>query len=69
MQDTSRLRRILVALDAAASPENMDLPGYHFHGLTGRDRGRYSVRMTGNWRITFGWSGEDAVEVDLEDYH
>jgi hypothetical protein len=25
--------------------------------------------LTGNWRITFGWEGRDAVEVDLEDYH
>ncbi|HEX8664836.1 MAG TPA: hypothetical protein VF744_12470 [Beijerinckiaceae bacterium] len=23
----------------------------------------------GNWRITFRWDGEDAVDVDLEDYH
>jgi len=21
------------------------------------------------WRITFGWDGADAVDVDLEDYH
>jgi len=27
------------------------------------------VRVTGNYRITFGWSGEDALEVDFEDYH
>lgn len=31
--------------------------------------GRYAVSVSGNWRITFGWSGEDAVAVDLEDYH
>lgn len=69
VQDTGRLRRILLALDAALRPEDMDLPGYHFHGLSGRDKDRYSVRMTGNWRVTFGWSGDDAVDVDLEDYH
>jgi proteic killer suppression protein len=22
-----------------------------------------------NWRLTFGWDGQDAVELDLEDYH
>jgi proteic killer suppression protein len=27
------------------------------------------VRVTGNWRITFGWEGPDAVEVDLDGYH
>jgi proteic killer suppression protein len=60
---------MLRVLDDATTPENMNLPGYRFHGLAGQDRGRYSVRVTGNWRITFGWNGEDAVEVDLEDYH
>ena len=45
----------------------MNLPGYHFHALRGVRR--WSVRVTGNWRITFGWSGIDAIDVDLEDYH
>jgi proteic killer suppression protein len=45
----------------------MDVPGYVFHPLRGQ--ARFSVRVTGNWRITFGFEGEDAVDVDLEDYH
>jgi proteic killer suppression protein len=69
VQDDRRVARILLALEAAARPEDLNLPGYHFHGLTGRGRGRYSDRVTGNWRITFGWNDEDATEVDLEDYH
>jgi len=27
------------------------------------------VDASGNWRITFGWDGDDAIEIDLEDYH
>lgn len=69
VQDSRRVARILAALDDAEQPEDMNLPGYHFHGLTGDQKGRYSVRVTGNWRITFGWDGADAVEIDLEDYH
>lgn len=69
VQDDKRVRRILMTLDAAAQPTDMDLPGYHFHGLSGSDKGRYSVRVTGNYRITFGWDGEDAIDVELEDYH
>lgn len=69
VQDHKRVARILNALDAATTPEDMNLPGFHFHGLSGKDQGRFSVRVTGNWRVTFGWSGEDAVDVDLEDYH
>jgi proteic killer suppression protein len=64
-----RVTIILVHLGAAVSPDDMNLPGYRFHGLKGRDKGRYAVDASGNWRVTFGWDGKDAIEVDLEDYH
>jgi proteic killer suppression protein len=54
-------------MDAATRPEQLNLPGYHFHALRGERR--WSLRVTGNWRITFGWDGADALGVDLEDYH
>lgn len=63
----ARVGRILRALDAATKPEDLNLPGYHFHGLEGEPR--WSVRVTANWRLTFGWYGADAIDVDLEDYH
>ena len=64
-----RVGRILEQLDEATDPEQMNNPGLRFHGLKGKDKGRYAVDASGNWRITFAWDGEDAVEVDLEDYH
>jgi proteic killer suppression protein len=67
VQNVARVSRMLRALDDAARPESMNLPGYHFHALHGARR--WSVRVTGNWRITFGWDGADAIDVDLEDYH
>ena len=69
VQNRDRIRRVLLALDAAKAPEEMNVPGLRFHPLKGRDRGRYAVDASGNWRVTFGWDGEDAVDVDLEDYH
>lgn len=66
-EDLGRIERILNALDLATMPEDMNLPGYHFHGLTNVER--YAVTVRGNYRITFAWDGEDAVEVDYEDYH
>ncbi len=63
----TRVSRVLRALDVAGKPEDMNLPGYHFHGLEGERR--WSVRVTANWRVTFGWDGVDAIDVDLEDYH
>ena len=64
-----KLRRIMLALDAATTPDEMNYPGAHFHKLTGNRQGEYSVRLTGNYRITFGWEDEYATHVDIEDYH
>jgi toxin HigB-1 len=60
--------RILQALEIATQPEDLNIAGYRFHSLHGKAR-RWSVRVTGNYRITFGWSGESAEDVDFEDYH
>lgn len=54
---------------AARRPEDMDLPGNRFHALKGRRKGTYAVDASGNFRITFRWHGDDAVDLDLEDYH
>jgi toxin HigB-1 len=64
-----RVERIVTELDSAKLPEDMNSPGLRFHGLKGKDKGRFAVDASGNWRITFGWDGDDAVDVDLEDYH
>ena len=69
VQNSKRIVRILMQLDEAEKPEEMNIPGYRFHPLKGEQKGRYAVDASGNWRITFGWDGEDAVDVDLEDYH
>jgi proteic killer suppression protein len=69
VQNPVRLRLILDNLDRATRPEQMNIPGLRFHPLKGRDKRRYAVWASGNFRITFGWTGEDAADVDLEDYH
>jgi toxin HigB-1 len=69
VQNLVRLRLILDNLDRATRPEQMNIPGLRFHPLKGRDKRRYAVWASGNFRITFGWTGEDATDVDLEDYH
>ena len=67
--NSKRVQRILNELDIAKRPEDMNLPGYRFHPLKGSRAGVFAVDASGNYRITFGWSGEDAIDVDLEDYH
>lgn len=63
-----RVLQRLNALDAAGAPERLNLPGYNFHKLRGEPV-RYTVQINGPWCITFEWEGEEALRVDLEQYH
>jgi proteic killer suppression protein len=64
----ARVLRRLDRLNVAVAPAEMGLPGFDFHPLRGRPQ-RFTVHVNGPWCITFGWSGEDAIDVDLEQYH
>jgi proteic killer suppression protein len=64
-----RLRLILARLQASPTPQDMDLPGLYVHQLKGKFRGRWSVRVSGNWRVTYKFDGPDAIDIDYEDYH
>jgi proteic killer suppression protein len=60
--------RILQLLEVSSQPEELNIAAFHFHGLEGKPK-RWSLRVTGNYRVTFGCSGETALDVDFEDYH
>lgn len=62
------LRR-LDRLDAATTPEDMNLPGFDFHSLRGFTPTRYTVHVNGPWCITFEFENGDAYVVDFEQYH
>lgn len=64
-----RIERILDALDRAAVIDELDIPGYKLHPLTGNRKGTWSMKVSGNWRITFRFDNGDAYDVNLEDYH
>ena len=68
-EHVQRLRDILAALDSSRGPEGVDLPGFRLHELTGRLKGHYSVSVSRNWRVTFRFEDESAVDVDYVDYH
>ncbi|MDR2241031.1 MAG: type II toxin-antitoxin system RelE/ParE family toxin [Zoogloeaceae bacterium] len=65
----ARIERMLDRLDVSVTPEDMNIPGYKFHSLSGNRKGVYAVTVTGNWRMTFRFDGEDAMDIDLEGYH
>ena len=64
-----KIRLMLTRLDAATHPEIMRVPGYKFHELVGDREGTYSIKVTGNYRITFSFIGENVANVNYEDYH
>lgn len=64
-----KVERILFRLDHALVIEDMDLPGYRFHRLTGDLKGFWSVSISGNWRIIFRFENGKAFDVEMIDYH
>lgn len=64
-----RLRLILGRLNASIQPNDMDLPGLFLHQLGGNRSDIWSVRVSGNWRVTFRFNDEHVEIVDYEDYH
>jgi len=64
-----KLRRILGLLDAASQPEDINLPGFRLHPLTGKQKGYFSVWVNGNWRVIFRFVDENIELVNYLDYH
>ena len=64
-----RLRMLLAALDTAQTIDDMDVPGFRLHPMKGIERGRWSVWVNGNWRMTFAFVEGHAHVLDYEDYH
>lgn len=65
----SKLRLMLGRLNASTNAQDMNLPGLYLHALSGDKTGIWSVRVSGNWRVTFRFIDGDAEIVNYEDYH
>jgi proteic killer suppression protein len=64
----SKIAQILTALDSAQSVQDMDLPHFRLHPLTGDRKGQWAVTVRANWRIVFKFEDEP-FDVDFTDYH
>lgn len=49
-QHSARIGRMLDRLDVVPVAEDMNVPGWDFHGLKGKRKGVYAVKVSGNWR-------------------
>jgi proteic killer suppression protein len=64
-----KLRIQLGTLNTAKDAARMNVPGWDLHLLKGKLAGHWSVKVNGNWRMTFRFDGDDAILVDYQDYH
>ena len=64
-----KVENILAVLNRARKPQDMDLPGFRLHRLTGDLKGFWSVTVRANWRVIFRFENGDAYDVDYIDYH
>ena len=64
-----RIEVQLTTLNLATAPEEMNIAGWNLHPLQGKLAGLWAIKVNGNWRLTFGFEGDNAVLVDYQDYH
>ncbi|NQV37319.1 MAG: type II toxin-antitoxin system RelE/ParE family toxin [Candidatus Marinimicrobia bacterium] len=64
-----RMRLMLSALDTATRIDDMDIPSFKLHPLTGSRKEIWSISVSGNWRLTFKFEDGNAHIVNYEDYH
>jgi len=62
-----RIALVLDLLDAAATPEDVALPGLGFHACPEGGDARFGVMVSQAWRLSFAWNKGDAVNIDLEE--
>ena len=62
--------RKLDMIAAATTVETLRVPpGNHLEQLRGDRAGQWSIRVNDKWRVCFRWSGTNAEDVEIVDYH
>jgi proteic killer suppression protein len=64
-----KLLRILSVLNVAQGPEDLAVPSFRTHPLSGALAGHWAIWVNGNWRVTFRFADTDVELVDYQDYH
>jgi proteic killer suppression protein len=71
LQQVARVaQRKLQQLHAARELRDLAaFPGNRLEALAGDRRGQHSIRVNDQYRICFVWTGGDAEDVEIVDYH
>ncbi len=64
-----KIRRILYRLDEARTIDELDVVGWNLHQLKGDLKNHWSIKVNGNYRITFRFENGQVFDVDYLDYH
>ncbi len=60
----------LARLGAVTSMQDLqEIRGNRFERLKGERQGQHSIRINDQYRICFRWEKENAVDVEIIDYH
>lgn len=65
----NRLTILLGELNEAKYLNDLSLPSFQLHPLTGDRKGIWSVSVSGNWRLTFEFVDGHVYILNYEDYH
>ncbi|NOQ30532.1 MAG: Killer protein [Helicobacteraceae bacterium] len=68
-EHSKKIKMRLVALDTATVIDDLKLPSFNLHSLKGDRSEIWSIKVNGNWRITFRFEDGDVYIVNYEDYH
>lgn len=68
-QHVSKIRLVLTRLEAASTPEELNVPGYGLHQLKGNLKEFWSVKIDKNYRIIFKVENKNTHDIDYIDYH
>ncbi len=68
-EHAQKLKLILAILETSTAPHDVDVPGLRMHKLKGSYEGFSAMHVSRNWRVVFGFEGDDVMDVDYVDYH
>ncbi len=66
----AKIGRLFDQLDAATKVDTLRVPpSNHLEKLSGNMKDFWSIRVNKQWRVIFKWNKNDAIDVDVVDYH
>ncbi|MDF1655676.1 MAG: type II toxin-antitoxin system RelE/ParE family toxin [Coxiellaceae bacterium] len=66
----SKVVRLFDQLHAASSIHTMRIPpSNNLEKLKGNYKAYWSIRVNKQWRVIFKWENNEAIDVDVLDYH